>query len=85
VNGEQIRNQLEALESQAIELAAGLIGTIAEVRARLVLLETANEMAQCYGDDGTERAASDRAKMWPTTIVAADLDRIRRLFGTEEA
>jgi hypothetical protein len=39
VNGEEIRNQLELLEMQTVELASGLIAAIAEIRVRLVLLE----------------------------------------------
>jgi hypothetical protein len=43
VTGEEIRNQLELLESQTIELAAALIAAIAEIRVRLVLMESAIE------------------------------------------
>jgi hypothetical protein len=80
VRGQEIRDRLDELESQATELAEGIIGTIAEVRARLGLLETAAEMAALVEDDRVEKAAT-----WPSADIWAELDRIRRRFNGEEA
>jgi hypothetical protein len=55
VNGEEIRARLVDLESQTMELAEGIIGTIAEIRARLVLFETSIEMAELVQDRDEDR------------------------------
>lgn len=41
MNADAIYDRLVQLESQTVELAEGIIGTIAQIRARLTLLEAA--------------------------------------------
>lgn len=60
MNADAIYDRLVQLESQTVELAESIVGTIAAIRARLTLLETARAEIAALAEDRNE----DRHR-WP--------------------
>lgn len=54
VNGDQLRDELDDLESKVIDVAEQVIGAIAAIRARLTLMETAAELRDLVDLEGRD-------------------------------